>query len=141
MFKVQTETGSQEASFRYVGLDLRFGAQINDLVSVYGQSALGYYSTDELGVLAVGGLLGMAAIADFTLMDHFFVGGGLGYTIYNSPAGFGPLLRVGAYPLMGRSKENIRRRGLMLGVDLHVTKLEGLKSIVMPTFNIGYEAF
>ena len=71
----------------------------------------------------------------------FFVGAGLGYTVYNNPAGVTPILRVGGYPLMSRSEQKARRKGLMLGVDLRFTSLEGLKTIVMPTFNLGYEAF
>jgi hypothetical protein len=42
---------------------------------------------------------------------------------------------------MSRSDERARRKGLMVGVDLRFTSLEGLKTIVMPTFNLGYEAF
>jgi len=70
-----------------------------------------------------------------------FVGAGLGYTVYNSPGGLSPLLRLGGYPLMIRSDQKARRKGLMLGVDLRFTSLDGLKTIVMPTFNVGYEAF
>jgi hypothetical protein len=29
----------------------------------------------------------------------------------------------------------------MVGADLRFTFLDGLKTIVMPTFNVGYEAF
>jgi hypothetical protein len=42
---------------------------------------------------------------------------------------------------MGRSEQDPRRKGLMVGADLRFTSLEGLKTIVMPTFNLGYEAF
>lgn len=51
------------------------------------------------------------------------------------------MLRVGGYPLMKRSTQKARRDGLMLGMDLRFTTPEGLKTIVMPTFNLGYEAF
>jgi hypothetical protein len=122
-------------------MDLRFGAQINDLIGVYAQPTLGYYSADGAGVLAVGGLVGMAAGADVTFLDRFFAGAGIAYTTHNNPSGIDPLLRVGAYPLMSRNSESIRRRGLMVNMDLRFTKLDGLKTIVMPTFNIGYEAF
>jgi hypothetical protein len=140
-FTATPENGTGEASFTYGGIDMRFGWQINDLVGVYAQPTLGYYSTGDGGFLGVGGLLGLAVAADVTLMDRFFAGAGLGYTIYNNPAGLTPLLRIGAYPLMSRSAEKVRRKGLMLGVDLRFTKLEALKTIVMPTFNVGYEAF
>lgn len=140
-FTAATENGAQEVSCTYYGADLRLGAQINDLVGVYAQPTLGYYSVDGSGGLAAGGLLGLAAVADVTLIDRFFVGAGLGYTVYNNPAGLTPMLRIGGYPLMGRSEQKARRKGLMLGMDLRFTSLEGLKTIVMPTFNLGYEAF
>jgi hypothetical protein len=141
-FTAKSEVGSQKVSFTYFGTDLRFGAQIQDLIGVYAQPTLGYYSTgNSEGLLGVGGLVGIAVAADVTLADRFFVGGGLGYNIYNNPAGISPLLRLGAYPLVGRSDQKLRRRGLMVGMDLRATKLDGLKTIVMPTFNVGYEAF
>lgn len=140
-FTAKAEAGSAELSCTYYGMDLRFGAQINDLIGVYAQPTLGYYSADGAGPLGVGGLLGMAGGADVTFLDRFFAGAGIGYTVYNNPSGISPLLRVGAYPLMSRNSESIRRRGLMVNMDVRFTKLEGLKTIVMPTFNIGYEAF
>lgn len=140
-FTAASEVGTAEVSCTYYGGDLRLGAQINDLVGVYVQPTLGYYTADVANVFAAGGLLGVTAIADVTLIDRFFVGAGVGYTIYNSPSGMTPILRVGGYPLMSRSKHKARRDGLMLGADLRFTSLEGIKTIVMPTFNLGYEAF
>ena len=83
----------------------------------------------------------MAVVADATIIDRFFAGAGIGYTVYNSPAGITPILRFGGYPLMSRSDQKARRKGLMLGADLRFTSLDGLKLIVHPTFNVGYEAF
>lgn len=140
-FTAASEVGSAKVSCTYYGLDLRFGAQINNMFAVYAQPTLGYYTANAGGALAAGGLLGLAAVADATFADRFFVGAGLGYTVYNSPSGLTPLLRVGAYPLMSRSDTKARRKGLMLGADLRFTSLDGLKTIVMPTFNVGYEAF
>lgn len=140
-FTAASEVGNAKVSCTYYGLDLRFGAQINNMFGVYAQPTLGYYTADAGGALAGGGLLGVAAVADATFADRFFVGAGLGYTVYNSPAGVTPLLRVGGYPLMSRSDTKARRKGLMLGADLRFTSLDGLKTIVMPTFNLGYEAF
>lgn len=140
-FTAASEVGSQKVSCTYYGVDLRFGAQLNDMFGVYAQPTLGYYSTSDVGGLAAGGLLGMAVVADVTLIDRFFAGAGLGYTIYNSPSGLTPMLRVGGYPLMSHSDVKARRKGLMVGMDLRFTSLEGLKTIVMPTFNVGYDAF
>jgi hypothetical protein len=140
-FTAASEVGSTEVSCTYYGGDLRLGAQINDLIGIYVQPTLGYYTADIPLRFAAGGLVGAAAVADITIIDHFFAGAGLGYTIYNNPSGMTPILRVGGYPLMARSEHKARRKGLMLGADLRFTKLEGLKTIVMPTFNLGYEAF
>jgi hypothetical protein len=140
-FTAASEVGSAKVSCTYYGVDLRFGAQINNMFGVYAQPTLGYYSANGAGALAAGGLLGMAVIADAAFADRFFVGAGLGYTVYNSPGGLTPILRAGGYPLMSRSDTKARRKGLMVGADLRFTSLEGLKTIVMPTFNVGYEAF
>ncbi len=140
-FTAASEVGTAKVSCTYFGADLRLGAQINDLIGVYAQPTLGYYSANGSGGLAAGGLLGMAVVADATFIDRFFVGAGIGYTVYNNPGGVTPILRVGGYPLMSRSEQKARRKGLMLGMDLRFTSLEGLKTIVMPTFNLGYEAF
>lgn len=125
-------------SLTYGGMDMRFGAQINDLIAVYAQPQMGYYSAK--GIVVGGGLLGASVVADVTLLDHFFVGGGVGYAILNNPSGAELHLRAGGYPISVRSKEKIRRKGLMLGADLRLHFVQGL-TFVAPTFNIGYEAF
>lgn len=140
-FSVGSDASPDKVSCTYYGADLRFGAQVNNLIGVYAQPTLGYYSVNGSGGLAAGGLLGMAVIADATFIDRLFVGAGVGYTVYNSPGGITPILRVGGYPLMSRSDQKARRKGLMAGIDLRFTSLEGLKTIIMPTFNVGYEAF
>src|ERR1700752_990555 len=66
-FTASQENPPAEMSFTYYGSDLRLGAQINDLVGVYAQPTLGYYTADEPTVLAAGGLLGVAVVADVTL--------------------------------------------------------------------------
>jgi hypothetical protein len=140
-FTAQSELGGAKVSCTYYGADLRLGAQINDLIGVYVQPTLGYYTADVAFGFGVGGLAGVAVVADATIIDRFFVGAGIGYTVYNSPSGVTPILRIGGYPLMSRNDQVARRKGLMLGVDLRFTKLDGLKNIVMPTFNLGFEAF
>ena len=137
-FTAATETGPAKVSCTYYGVDLRFGAQINDMFGVYAQPTLGYYSVNGAGGLAAGGLLGTSVIADATFADRFFAGAGVGYTVYNNPGGLTPILRVGGYPLMSHSDTKARRKGLMLSADLRFTSLEGLKMIVMPTFNVAY---
>jgi len=140
-FTAASEVGSDKVSCTYYGTDLRFGAQVNNLIGVYAQPTLGYYSVNGTSGLGSGGLLGFTVGADATFIDRLFVGAGIGYTVYNNPGGMTPILRVGGYPLMSRSDQKARRKGLMVGADLRFTSLDGLKTIVMPTFNVGYEAF
>ena len=140
-FSAANEVGTDKVSCTYYGADLRLGAQVNNLIGVYAQPTLGYYSVNGSGGLGAGGLVGFSVVADATFIDRLFVGAGLGYTVYNNPGGITPILRVGGYPLMSRSEQKARRKGLMVGADLRFTSLDGLKTIVMPTFNVGYEAF
>ncbi len=125
----------------YYGVDLRFGWQVNDAIGVYAQPQLGYYKLDGADALfGSGGLMGASVVADYTLMDRFFFGGGLGFAILNNPSGAELHLRAGGYPLMGRSDDHPRRKGLMLGVDFRLHFVEGY-TFVAPTLNIGYDAF
>jgi len=140
-FSLANEVGSEKVSCTYYGSDLRFGAQVNNLIGVYAQPTLGYYGANGTSGLGGGGLLGFSVVADATFIDRLFVGAGVGYTVYNNPGGITPILRVGGYPLMSKSDQKARRKGLMVGADLRFTSLDGLKTIIMPTFNVGYEAF
>lgn len=125
----------------YYGVDLRFGWQLSDAIGVYAQPQLGYYKLDGASALfGSGGLIGASVVADYTLMDRFFFGGGFGYGILNNPSGGEIHLRAGGYPLMGRSDDRPRRKGLMLGIDLRFHFVEGY-TFVAPTFNVGYDAF
>ena len=139
LFTLKDDFGNK-VGVTYGGVDLRLGAQINNMIGIYAQPVLGYYTVGD-GFFASGGLAGISVAGDVTLMDRLFVGGGLGYHIYNNPAGPSLLLRAGGYPLMGKSTSQARRKGLMLGVDLRVSFITDLKPVVQPTFNIGYEAF
>ena len=128
-------------SMTYYGVDLRFGWQLNDAIAVYAQPQLGYYQLDGASALfGSGGLLGASVLADYTLFDRLFVGGGVGYAVLNNPSGAEVHLRAGGYPLVSRSDTSVRRRGLMLGVDFRLHFVEGY-TFVAPTFNLGYDAF
>lgn len=124
----------------YGGVDLRFGAQINDLIAIYAQPQLGFYSGNFGGTTGVGGLLGTSVLADFTIIDRLFVGAGGGVGILNNPSGGELHFRLGGYPFMSGGKKNARRKGLMLGADLRLHFVQG-NTFVAPTFNIGYESF
>jgi hypothetical protein len=127
--------------FTYYGVDLRFGWQINNAIAVYAQPQIGYYKLDGASAaLGSGGLIGTSVLADYTLFDRLFLGGGLGYAVLNNPAGTEVHFRAGGYPLMSRSDTKVRRTGLMLGVDFRLHFVEGY-TFVAPTFNIGYDAF
>ncbi len=125
----------------YYGVDLRFGWQFNDAIGVCATPQLGYYKLDGADALfGSGGLMGTSVDVDYTLFDRVFLGGGLGYAILNNPSGSELHLRAGGYPIVSRSDEKIRRKALMLGIDLRLHFVEGY-TFVAPTFNIGYESF
>jgi len=132
------------ASGGMYGLDLRFGWQLNDLLAVYFQPHLSFGSLEADGAGAkVSGFTGTfmgTVLGEATILDRFFVGGGLGYGVFNNPAGFAIDVRAGGYPLMGRSEQGPRRKGLMLGVDFRTVFLEGATGIHF-TGCLGYEAF
>jgi hypothetical protein len=143
-FGVAAGAGSLSADnidMTYYGVDLRFGWQVNDALGVVATPQLGYYKLDGASALfGSGGLIGTSVDADYTLFDRLFVGAGLGYAILNNPSGTELHLRAGGYPLVSRSDEKIRRKGLMLGIDFRVHFVEGY-TFVAPTFNLGYESF
>ncbi|MBW2460780.1 MAG: hypothetical protein JRH11_03980 [Deltaproteobacteria bacterium] len=124
----------------YGGADVRLGVQINQLIGIYAQPQLGFYSGTWSGSTGVGGLVGISAGADFTFFDRLFVGAGAGYGVLNNPSGFELHFRLGGYPLMGGGVTRARRKGLMVGVDIRVHFLDGA-TFFAPTFAIGYEAF
>jgi len=135
---------SDFGTWGYGGVDLRFGAQVTDMIAIYAQPTLGGYGGTSNGFTGGGGLIGISALAEATLVDRFFVGAGGGFGILNNPSGPELHFRLGAYPLMSRSGEKIRRKGLMLGADLRLHFLSdasGTYTFIAPTFNIGYEAF
>lgn len=127
-------------SLGYGGVDLRFGAQINDMIGIYLQPQLGGYGGSAGGTVGAGGLFGASAVVDFTFVDRIFVGAGFGAAVLNNPAGPELHLRLGGYPIVTRHDEKVRRRGLMLGMDFRMHFLSGL-TVIAPTINIGYEAF
>jgi len=126
------------------GLDARFGVQVNHLLAIYVQPHLSFGSLSGEGIGAgVSGATGTfttAAIGEVTLVDHFFVGAGFGYGVLNNPAGPMFQVRAGGYPLAGRGDNGIRRRGLMIGVDLRTIFIDGATGVLVMG-GIGYEAF
>lgn len=127
-------------TFNYGGVDLRFGAQINDELAIYAQPQLGVYVETIDGITGTGGLLGTSFLAEYTFIDRIFVGAGPGFAVLNSPSGFELHLRAGGYPIMSKSSQKSRRKGMMLGLDFRLHFVQGA-TFVAPTFNIGYEAF
>lgn len=124
------------------GVDGRIGVQLNNLLGFYAQPHLSFGSLSSTGAGGLSGLTGtftVAAMAEVTLADRFFVGAGFGYGVLNNPSG--PMLqaRVGGYPLMGRG-EGARRKGLMVGIDLRTIFASGLTGILV-LGSVGYEAF
>ncbi len=126
------------------GLDLRLGFQVNHMLAIYAQPHLsfGSLSTDVPGATISGGTGTFVAtvLGEATFADRFFGGAGIGYGVLNNPSGFTLHLRAGAYPLMGKAANGIRRKGLMLGVDFRTVFIDGATGLLI-TGGVGYEAF
>lgn len=142
-------------SLPFAGVQGDIGAQINDLVGVYWSPSLDIFFGD-----AGGPFFGSAVIVDFTIGDHFQIGGGpdVGALLIVGDGGgaaaalYGGRLHIAGYPLVGTGEDGIRRKGLALGADLRINVGEiavastggaGVGSLLLltPTAFIGYEAF
>ncbi|MBK6519656.1 MAG: hypothetical protein IPM79_34930 [Polyangiaceae bacterium] len=120
-------------------VDGRIGVQIMDLLGVYVQPHLALGA----GSGAFAGSAGGTLVVDFTFIDHIFVGvgGGGGLVQFGGTVPAGELhVRVGGYPVVGDGLVGGRRKGLMIGADLHVHFADGAV-LPSPTVSIGYEAF
>jgi hypothetical protein len=126
------------------GIDGRLGVQVMDLLGIYAQLHGSLGSFGEIAGSALFGLTGTASatvLADFTFIDQIFVGAGAGYGVLNNPHGPVVHIRAGGYPYMDFGEDGVRRKGLMLGVDLRVFITTGDLIAVYPMAQIGYEAF
>jgi hypothetical protein len=122
------------------GIDGRVGVQINDLVGVYAQPYISLGGGRVPGTSGLAFNTGATLNADFTFIDHVFVGAGGGGGLVGSVGGGQIHVRAGGYPVMRYGKDGVRRRGFMIGADLSVHFAAGLV-LVQPMVGIGYEAF
>jgi hypothetical protein len=136
-------SGASVSGAMYGG-DLRLGWQFNHLLAVYAQPHLSFGSlSTSAGGTPVSGATGtfVATVrGEVTFIDRLFVGAGAGYGVLNNPSGLTIELRAGGYPLMGRSANGIRRKGLMLGVDFRSVFVSGATGTLIMGC-LGYEAF
>lgn len=126
------------------GVDGRLGVQVMDLLGIYAQLHGSFGSFGEVAGNALFGLTGTVAatvLADFTFIDQIFVGAGAGYGVLNNPHGPVVHIRAGGYPYMDFGEDGIRRKGLMIGVDMRVFITTGDLVAIYPMAQIGYEAF
>lgn len=128
------------------GIDGRLGVQVMDLLGIYAQLHTSLGSFGDLGTgVAFAGITGTVAatlVADFTFIDQIFVGAGAGYGVLNNPHGPVVHIRAGGYPYMDFGEDGIRRKGLMLGLDMRIFVLPDSDVVaVYPMAQIGYEAF
>jgi len=122
------------------GLDIRLGAQINHLFAVYAQPFFMVGGGERAGITGVTGFAGGTLVLDATFADRFFAGIGGGGVVLNNPAAGVLHIRAGVYPAMGRGPNGIRRKGLMLGVDVRPCFASGI-TVLSVMGSIGYEAF
>jgi hypothetical protein len=125
-------------------VDGRLGVQLSKLVAVYAQP---HFSVGGGTVGFITGVTGEAAatvMVDFTFRDRLFVAAGVGGGSIGR-VGDGQLhVRLGGYPLVRLLPDGVRRRGLMLGVDVRIYLLEvagGAATVQAVSGSIGFEAF
>jgi hypothetical protein len=134
------------ASGGMFGIDGRLGLQWNDLLGFYVQPHLSFGSlsvdpgmTSGVGVSGGTGTFSIAAMAEATLVDRFFAGAGFGYGVLNNPSGPMVQARAGGY-LMSSRDEGIRRKGLMLGVDIRAIFVDGATGYLV-LGSVGWEKY
>lgn len=134
------------ASGGMFGIDGRLGLQLNDLLGFYVQPHLSFGSlsvdpgmTGGVGVSGGTGTFSIAAMAEATLVDRFFGGVGFGYGVLNNPSGPMVQARAGGYLTSSRD-EGIRRKGLMLGVDMRAIFVDGATGYLV-LGSIGWEKY
>lgn len=127
-----------------VGVEGRLGVQINNMIGVYAQPEFslggGKYGTGT----GFTGTAGSTAVVDFTFLNRFFVGVGGGAAIIQSAAAGEFHFRAGGYPVFTHGLNGVRRKGLMVGLDLRVYPLLGVyrgTTLMSPMLAIGYEAY
>jgi len=81
-----------------------------------------------------------SAVVDFTFLDQIFVGaGGGGIILQSVPAGE-LHIRAGGYPVFTHGLDGLRRKGLMLGLDMRIF-FAGGATVMNPMLSVGYEAY
>lgn len=138
------------------GVDLRFGAQINNHLGIYGMPILGLgfgasASKNGASVSALA-LYGVGAVADYTVDNMFFFGGGpellaggggsesvtttSGKASANAGAFFSLVARAGI--ALGSVKPN-RRKAFTASIDFHAVFMN--KPTMIPMLTLGYDSF
>jgi len=121
------------------GIDWRIGAQINNALAAYLDTHLSLGTAQMNGASGVTGNFAVAAMGEYTILDHFFVAGGGGYGVLNNPSG--PMLqaRGGWYPVVSKSRVGPRRRGLMIGFDVREYFVGA--NVTQLSLSVGYEKY
>jgi len=122
------------------GIQGRLGVQINDMIGVYAQPELSFGAGKVGSATGFTGTASGTGVVDFTFLDQLFVGVGGGAAVLGSLTGGELQFRVGGYPVFTRGANGIRRKGLMVGVDMRVYFVTGA-TVLSPMLGIGYEAF
>lgn len=122
------------------GVDGRLGVQINNMIGVYAQPYITFGGGKIAGTPGVTGTAGSNVLVDFTFKDQIFVGAGGGGGLIGGLTAGQAHLRLGGYPVVERGLNGIRRKGLMLGLDLGLHFGSGF-TLLQPMLSVGYEAF
>jgi hypothetical protein len=121
------------------GVDWRIGAKLSDALSVYVHSHLSF-GTAHIGTASgVTGNFAGALIAEYTLPQRIFVGGGGGYGVLNNPSGPLAEARVGYYPFQAKTT-GAKVRRLNVALDGRWYFADGI-TVTQVALSLGYDRF
>lgn len=138
------------------GLDLRFGAQMTDMIGIYGQPVLMFGAgaqANAKGASATGlAVTGVDALVDFNFVDTIYVAagpgllyGGVGSSSVSQNSASAKASAGAFFSLAARAgvvlgpKKPEKRKGFQLGVDMHVIFAGDV--VITPLVALGFETF
>jgi hypothetical protein len=122
------------------GFDWRFGAQISDSIAAYGHTHLSFGTAELNGGSDVTGNFAAAVVAEYTLPQRIFVGGGAGFGVINNPNGPLAELRAGWYPFKHTADGKARRLNVAFDARWYFTG-DPYGTFTHLALSLGYDRF
>jgi hypothetical protein len=122
------------------GFDWRFGAQINDSIAAYLHTHLSLGTAEIGGASGLTGNFAAAVVAEYTLPQRVFFGGGAGYGVLNNPDGPLAELRAGWYPFKHTSDGKGRRLNVAFDARWYFAG-DLVGTVTHLALSLGYDRF